>query len=34
MGTARTKKWTKKELNGFKNIILDKREKVLKELAD
>ena len=34
MGTIRTKKWTKKELDGFKNIILDKRDVLSKELAD
>ena len=34
MGTAREKKWTKKELNEFKNIILSKREIVLEELAE
>ena len=34
MGIARSKKWTKKELNEFINIILSKREIVLEELAE
>ena len=34
MGTIRTKKLTNKELDGFKKIILDKRDVLSKELAD
>ena len=34
MGTARTKKWSKKELDEFTKIILDKRDVVVKELAE
>ncbi len=34
MGTARTKKWSKKELDEFTKIILDKRDVVAKELAE
>ena len=34
MGTTRTKKWSKKELDEFKKIILDKRDVVIKELAE
>ena len=33
MGINRTKKWSKKELDEFKNIILDKRDIVLEELT-
>ena len=34
MGTTRTKKWSKKELDEFTKIILDKRDVVVKELAE
>ena len=34
MRTTRTKKWSKKELGEFTKIILDKRDIVVKELAE
>ena len=34
MGINRTKKWSKKELDEFKNIILGKRDIVLEELTE
>ena len=34
MGTARIKKWSKKELDEFRKIILDKRDVVVKELTE
>ena len=34
MGTTRTKKWSKKELDEFTNIILHKRDIVVKELDE
>ena len=34
MGTTRIKKWSKKELDEFRKIILDKRDVVVKELAE
>ena len=34
MGTTRIKKWSKKELDEFRKIILDKRDVVVKQLAE
>ena len=34
MGKTRSKKWSKKELDGFRKIILIKRDVVVKELAE
>ena len=34
MGAVRKKKWSKKELDGFRKIILDKRDVVVKELTE
>ena len=34
MGAARTKKWSKKELDDFTKIILYKRDIVVKEIAE
>ena len=34
MGTTRIKKWSKKELDEFRKIILDKRDVVVKELTE
>ena len=34
MGAVRKKKWSKKELDGFRKIILDKRDVVVKEIAE
>ena len=34
MGTTRIKKWSKKELDEFRKIILDKRDVVVKEIAE
>ena len=34
MGTAQIKKWSKKELDEFRKIILDKRDIVIKELTE
>ena len=34
MGIEKSKQWTKKELDEFQSIILNKREIVLEELAE
>ena len=34
MGKTRIKKWSKKELDEFRKIILDKRDVVIKELTE